>query len=139
MAYLKFEKGFEPDTVRVEVDDGAGTLVAAADTSFIVNSECFLKFDPVFDDNDVTDSVREIKFFIQALTTKTVKLRQICANGGYSTTYPSRGGDRMVGDIAYDAGVGPVIKSPDATEYRIVVANGGALSTVASPTLVKTW
>lgn len=37
------------------------------------------------------------------------------------------------GDIAFSAiSKGPLIKSPDGTQYRIVAANGGALSTVAA-------
>lgn len=38
-------------------------------------------------------------------------------------------GANSYGDIKYYTGFGPVIKSPDGTDYRIVVANGGSLST----------
>lgn len=35
-------------------------------------------------------------------------------------------------DTTYVAGDGPIIRSPDDTKYRVIVANGGALSTEAA-------
>jgi hypothetical protein len=38
----------------------------------------------------------------------------------------------VVTDLKFAATKGPVVRSPDSTKYRIVAANGGALSTVAA-------
>ena len=40
---------------------------------------------------------------------------------------------RSLIDTVYDAGVGPVLTSPNGTKYRIVVDNAGVLSTVVVP------
>ncbi|MDB4352482.1 hypothetical protein OAA60_03515 [Porticoccaceae bacterium] len=142
--YIKFEEGFTPDSVRVEVDPGTAVFIAAGDVSFIENGDVFIKFDAVFDNGDSVGQVRAIKIFIQCIETKQVRVRQVCANGGYATTYPSRGGDRMIGDLLFeDEATSPVLTSDDGTQFRLKVSNGGALTTETvgggNPELKLTW
>lgn len=142
--YIKFEEGFLPDNLRVEIDSGDGTYVAAADVDHLENSDAFLRFDAVFDNADLISSVRRLRVFIQCLSTKQVRVRQICANGNYPTTYTSRGGDRMVGDLLFeDTANGVVLVSSGGNQFRLKVSNTGELSTEsvggANPGLDLTW
>ncbi|MCS0450021.1 phage tail protein [Vibrio diabolicus] len=139
--YIKCEEGFTPDSVRVEIDDGSGVYRAAADIANIENSDIFLKFDAIFDNGDLVSSVRKMKIQFQAFSNKQVRIRQICANGNYPTTYLSRGGGRMLGDSLFeDHSCGPVLTSENGTQYRVVVSDDGVLSAKeVGSTLKVTW
>jgi hypothetical protein len=52
-------------------------------------------------------------------------------NGLFGSAYKKNGDDELVEDIAFVVAKGPVLKSPDTTQFRIIVDNTGVLDTVA--------
>lgn len=49
----------------------------------------------------------------------------------FGSVYKKNADDLLAEDIEFSANKGPVIKSPNGTQYRIVVSNGGALTATA--------
>lgn len=132
-----FEPGFLPNEVVVQIDTGSG-YVSRADVIGVQNSNLFLRLDQV-SNTDVYSNVLGIKFILRASDTRTVKLREVYANGSLMKSTLSRGGDRMVGDIRFPAGVGPVlVDTVTGTEYRIQITSG-AIALTANPTKVLTY
>lgn len=133
---LFFEPTYVPNSIEVQIDVGAG-YVARASFNDVRGNEVFCRLDSV-GGTDIYNTVAGIKFLIQASDTRTVRIRQAYANGIFPSSYASRGGDRMRGDLRFPNGVGPVLVSPNSTEWRITVDNAGALGTTNSPTKVMT-
>lgn len=132
-----FEAGFLPQQMEVWINNGSG-FVLRASFSEIWTPEFFIKLDKV-SGTDVYNNVSAVRVVIKGSDTRTVRVRNICANGIGPRTYPSRGGDRYNGDLVFVPGVGPCIRSPDTTLWRITVSNAGALAAVAAPSPTVTY
>jgi len=132
-----FEPGYLPSQVTVQIDNGGG-YVSRANFADVQGNEVFCRLDTV-GGTDVYNGVIGIKFIISASDTRTVRLRHVYANGSVMKTYPSRGGDRMVGDLRWPAGVGPVlVDTVSGNEYRLQATNG-VLTLVLNPVKVMTY
>lgn len=132
-----FEPGYIPQQIAVQIDTGAGYVERAA-FSDVQSSDVFCRLDAVAG-TDIYNGVLGIKFIVRGSDTRNVRIRQVYASGIAPRSFVSRGGDRINGDIAHAQGTGPVIRSPDGTEWRILVSNAGVLSTLMTPTKILTY
>ena len=91
---------------------------------------------PTVDQVSAIESARDATTDTQVTTNTTVadrlaKLERSVAilNGLFGTAYKKNGDDELVEDIAFVAEKGPVLKSPDTTQFRIIVGDNGTLDT----------
>jgi hypothetical protein len=130
---VKFSGSWQRNDVRVIVNQLTGKVVEFASNSGTGSSIWFRAWrvsttaSPITYTAPVTDVPAEVDIdarwnFTGGATKGQLLVQSIDAAGDW----------RANGDLKWQAnGRGPVIKSPDGTSYRIVVANGGALSASA--------
>ncbi len=134
---MYFEPGNVPDGIQVEINTGAG-FVSRAEVADVTGNEVFLRLDPV-SGSDVYNGVLAIRITFKAGNTRTVRVRQVYANGSQFKPFLSAGGDRAGGDLRWPAGIGPVlVDTVTGTPYRIQVTNG-VIALTANPTLQTTY
>lgn len=132
-----FEPGFLPYGIDVQIDTGIGYITRASFKD-VQSPEVFVRLDAIAG-TDVYNGILGVKLILNASDTRTVRLRQVTANGSLMKTFVSRGGDRIGGDLRFPNGVGPVLVSPDTTEWRLVVSNVGVITAVANPVKTMTY
>lgn len=132
MVSFKFEEGFLPDSITIQVDDGGGyENVASSEPS---DSEAFFRFDEN-NGTDIRTNIRGYKLLLSFSDNRKVRIRHVAANGTFMTCFPSRGGDFVGGDFVWKNGVGPILTNPNGGEFRLQVDNSGNL--VLTPNPVK--